>query len=88
MCVTDWFFFFFFHTINDIELIPLELVNSDRDSIRKAREGFLISLKAKHFYPMGWICLRRRHSKPYVDSVRLYKRFRRVCGPAATQVVG
>jgi len=30
------------HSIKDIELIPLELINSDRDGIRKAREGFLI----------------------------------------------
>ena len=31
------------HSIKDIELIPLELINSDSDGIRKAREGFLIS---------------------------------------------
>ena len=31
------------HSIKDIGLIPLELINSDRESIRKAREGFLIS---------------------------------------------
>ena len=28
------------HSIRDIELIPLELIYSDRDGIRKAREGF------------------------------------------------
>ena len=31
------------NSIKDKELIPLELINSDRDSIRKAREVFLIS---------------------------------------------
>ena len=28
------------HSINDIELIPLELIHSNRDSIRKAGEAF------------------------------------------------
>ena len=27
------------HSIKDIEHIPLELINSDRDGMRKAREG-------------------------------------------------
>ena len=40
------------HSINDIELIPLELIHSSRDSIRKAREAFLI-LKGKTFAPHG-----------------------------------
>ena len=31
------------HSIKDIERIPLEPINSDRDGIRKAREEFLIS---------------------------------------------
>ena len=31
------------HSTKDIEFIPLQLIISDRDSIRKAREGFLIS---------------------------------------------
>ena len=31
------------HSIKDIEHIPLELIYSDRDRIRKACEGFLIS---------------------------------------------
>ena len=30
------------HTTNDIELIPLELIHSSRDAIRKAREAYLI----------------------------------------------
>jgi len=30
------------HTPNDIESIPLELVHSSRDAIRKAREAYLI----------------------------------------------
>ena len=40
------------HSINDIELIPLELIHSNRGSIRKAREGFLIS-KGKTLDPHG-----------------------------------
>ena len=40
------------HSFKDIELIPLELINSDRDSIRKAREGFLIS-EGKTLVPYG-----------------------------------
>ena len=31
------------HTANDMQLIPIEKVYSNRDSIRKAREAFLIS---------------------------------------------
>ena len=38
------------HSIKDIELIPLELINSDKDGIRKAREGVLIS-KGKTLEP-------------------------------------
>jgi len=38
------------HSINDIEVIPLELIHSNRDSIRKAREAFLIS-KGKTLEP-------------------------------------
>ena len=38
------------HSIKDVELTPLELINSD--SIRKAREGFLIS-KGKTLEPYG-----------------------------------
>ena len=40
------------HSINNIELIPLELIHSNRDSIRKAREAFLIS-KGKALEPHG-----------------------------------
>ena len=40
------------HSINDIDLIPLELIHSNRDSIRKAREAFLIS-KGKTLEPHG-----------------------------------
>ena len=31
------------HSIDNIELVPLELITSDRDAIHKAREAFLIS---------------------------------------------
>ena len=30
------------HSANDIILIPLELIKSNRDSVRKAREAYLI----------------------------------------------
>ena len=40
------------HSIKDIELIPLDLINSDRDGNRKARDGFLIS-KGKTLEPYG-----------------------------------
>ena len=40
------------HSINNIELIPLELINANRDGIRKAREAFLIS-KGKTLEPYG-----------------------------------
>ena len=40
------------HSIKDIERIPLEPINSDRDGIRKAREGFLIS-EGKTLEPYG-----------------------------------
>ena len=39
-------------SIKDIEHIPLELINSDSDGMRKAREGFLIS-KGKTLEPNG-----------------------------------
>ena len=45
--------------MKDKELIPLELINSDRDSIRKAREVFLISkFGKKTLKPYG---MNRRH---------------------------
>ena len=40
------------HTANDIQLIPIEKVFSNRDSIRKAREAFLI-LKGRTLVPDG-----------------------------------
>ena len=40
------------HYIKEIELIPLELINSDRNIIRKAREGFFFS-KGKTLEPYG-----------------------------------
>ena len=40
------------HSINDIQLIPLELIHGNRDSIRKAREAHLID-KAKTLEPLG-----------------------------------
>ena len=40
------------HSINNIELIPLELIKSNRDGIRKEREALLIS-KGKTLEPHG-----------------------------------
>ena len=40
------------HTANDMQLIPIEKVYSNRDSIRKAREAFLIS-KGRTLAPHG-----------------------------------
>ena len=40
------------HSINDVQLTPLELVRSKRDSVRKAREANLIN-KAKTLHPLG-----------------------------------
>ena len=47
------------HSINNIELIPLELIKSNRDGIRKAREALLIS-KGKTLEPHG---INRRDEK-------------------------
>ena len=41
-----------YHTFNDMQLIPIEKVFSNRDSIRKAREAFLI-LKGRTIDPEG-----------------------------------
>ena len=40
------------HSINDVHLIPIELIRSKRDSVRKAREAHLIN-KAKTLDPSG-----------------------------------
>jgi len=40
------------HKLTDIELLPLELINSKRESIRRARESFYID-KAKTMQPHG-----------------------------------
>ena len=40
------------HSVNDIRLIPLELIHTNRDSLRKAREAHLID-KAKTLEPQG-----------------------------------
>ena len=40
------------HSINDVLLIPLELIHSNRDSVRKAREAHLID-KAMTLEPQG-----------------------------------
>ena len=40
------------HAANDITLIPLELAKSNRDSVRKAREAYLIE-RGKTLEPLG-----------------------------------
>ena len=40
------------HSANDISLIPLELTKSNRDSVRKAREAYLIE-RGKTLEPLG-----------------------------------
>ena len=40
------------HSLNNLEVIPLELINSNGDAIRKAREAFLI-YKGKTLEPSG-----------------------------------
>ena len=40
------------HSLNNLELIPLKLINSNRDAICKAREAFLI-YKGKTLEPSG-----------------------------------
>ena len=40
------------HSANDITLIPLELIKSNRDSVRKAREAYLIE-RGKTLEPLG-----------------------------------
>ena len=40
------------HTANDMQLIPIEKIFSNRDSIRKAREAFLIQ-KGRTLDPDG-----------------------------------
>ena len=41
-----------YHSANDITLVPLELVKSYRDSVRKAREAYLIE-RGKILEPLG-----------------------------------
>ena len=40
------------HSLNDLELIPVEFINSNRDAIQKAREALLI-YKGKTLEPFG-----------------------------------
>ena len=40
------------HSINDVTLIPLELIRSNRDAVRKAREAHLIH-KGNTLSPLG-----------------------------------
>ena len=40
------------HSINDVILIPLELIRSNRDAVRKAREAHLIH-KGNTLSPLG-----------------------------------
>ena len=40
------------HNANDMHLIPLELIKSNRDSVRKAREAYLID-RGQTLEPLG-----------------------------------
>ena len=40
------------HSANDITLIPLELIKCNRDSVRKAREAYLIE-RGNTLEPLG-----------------------------------
>ena len=40
------------HNASDMQLIPLELVQSNRDSVRKAREAYLIE-RGQTLEPQG-----------------------------------
>ena len=60
--------------MDNMELVPLELIISDRDGIRKVREAFLIS-KGKFLEPFG---LNRRSeiwSIYFLEYFSLYRRF-------------
>ena len=40
------------HTATDMQLIPLELIKSNRDGVRKAREAYLIE-RGQTLEPLG-----------------------------------
>ena len=41
------------HNASDMQLIPLELIKSNRDSVRKAREAYLIDRGQTLLEPLG-----------------------------------
>ena len=43
---------------NDITIIPLELIKSNRDSVRKAREAYLIGFCSYHVHSRPWAAIR------------------------------
>lgn len=43
------YFLTYHHIANDISLIPLQPIHSNRDSVCKAREAYLIRIDATHF---------------------------------------
>ena len=45
-------FLFDNHLSNDIELIPLELIHSSRDALRKAQEAYLIERRGQNLEPI------------------------------------
>ena len=54
------------HTANDMQLIPIEKIFSNRDSIRKAREAFLIQSKGSYEPTHSWSWPRNDLSVPCV----------------------
>ena len=60
------------HTANDISLIPLQLVHSNHDSERKAREAYLIA-RGNTLQPLG---LNKRDEMKYlIPFIILYMYF-------------
>ena len=76
------------HCHTDMQLIPLELIHSSRDSIRKARESFLIDL-ARTLEPPGMNRLMNRKTcnlrKPFLSLKGVS--FQRNCGAASVGVL-
>ena len=62
------------HSINDVHLIPLELMRSTRDSVRKAREAHLIN-KAKTLHPLGINRRDEAHQGRFVLQTKILGKF-------------
>ena len=56
------------HSANDITLIPLELTKSNRDSVRKAREAYLIE-RGKTLEPLGILIRKMKCNTIFISSL-------------------